>query len=102
MNERNDLLDDIMDALATVRVAFKRANLEPPTVLLLGSNDEGYRFLSAIRQSGCWVAVVGSGALGHVIEMADGSMWMELEVMGMKVRWPANRIAMPDGRWSYT
>ena len=98
----NDLLGDIMDALATVRVAFKRANLEPPTALILGSNDDGMRFLSAMRQTGDWVAVVGSGQLGHPVEMADGSMWMELEAMGMKVRWPANRIATPDGRWSYT
>jgi hypothetical protein len=33
--------------------------------------------------------------------MANGSAYMQLEVMGMKVRWPANRLATPDGRWSY-
>lgn len=97
-----DRMGDIMDALATVRVAFERARLEPPTVLMLGSHDEGMRFLSALRQNVTWSAVVGSEQLGRPVEMADGSMWMEMEVMEMKIRWPANWIATPDGRRGYT
>jgi hypothetical protein len=94
-------VSDIFDGLARVRHTFLRENLKPPTVLLLGSHEEGMRFLSNIRQSDNWVAVAGSPDLGHVMEMANGSAYMQLEVMGMKVRWPANRLATPDGRWSY-
>lgn len=93
---------DVLDGLAQVRATFKRANLKPPTVMLLESREEGMRFLSAIRQTNNWTAVVGSPDLGRVVEMADGSAWMECEVMGIAVRWPANRIARPDGEWSYT
>jgi hypothetical protein len=78
-----------------------REQLEPPTVMLLGSHEEGMRFLSNIRQSSTWTAVVGSSDLGCVLEMADGSAWMECKVMGIAVRWPANRIATHDGKWSY-
>ena len=96
------MMADIFDSLARVRMAFLQANLEPPSVMLLQSHEEGMRFLSAVRQSGNWTAMVGSPDLGRVTEMADGSAWMEVQVMGIKVRWPANRTATPDGSWSYT
>lgn len=94
-------MSDVLDGLAQVRATFMRANLKPPTVILLESHEEGMRFLSEIRQTSAWVAVVGSPDLGRVIEMADGSAWMECKVMGIAVRWPANRVALPDGGWSY-
>ena len=94
-------MSDVLDGLAQVRATFMRAQLKPPTVMLLESHDEGMRFLSAIRQTDRWVAVVGSAELGRVVEMADGSAWMECKVMDIAVRWPANRFATPDGKWSY-
>ena len=94
-------MHDILDGLAQIRVTFLLANIKPPTVMLLESHEEGVRFLSEIRQSSQWFAVVGSPNLGRPVEMADGSAWMECEVMGIKVRWPANRIATLDGSWSY-
>lgn len=95
-------MTDILDGLAQVRATFLRANLKPPTVMLLESHEEGMRFLSTIRQSHHWLAVVGSPELGRVVEMADGSAWMECKVMNIAVRWPANRTARPDGGWSFT
>lgn len=94
-------MSDILDGLAQVRATFMREDLKPPTVMLLESHEEGMRFLSNIRQSCYWVAAVGSPDLGRVVEMADGSAWMECEVMEIAVRWPANRIATSDGKWAY-
>lgn len=93
---------DILDGIARIRVAFLSANLKPPTTILLESHEEGMRFLSSVRQTSQWVAMIGSPDLGRPIEMADGSAWMEVQVMGIAVRWPANRTATPDGSWSYT
>ena len=90
-------MNDVLDSLMQVRATFMRANLKPPTVMLLESHEEGMRFLNEIS----WVAVVGSPDLTRVVEMADGSAWMECEVMNIAVRWPANRVARPDGCWSY-
>lgn len=92
-------MKDIMDGLAMVRATFLSVNMKPPSVILLESHEEGILFLSEIRQVGFWVP---SGSdLGKPVEMADGSVWMEIQVMGIIVRWPANKIAMPDGSWSY-
>jgi hypothetical protein len=93
---------DILDVIASVRSAFMSANMEPPAAIFLKSHDEGMRFLSAVRQQDRWTVVPGSPELGIPIEMADGSAWMEVQVMGIAVRWPANRTAMPDGSWCYT
>jgi len=94
-------MSELLNVLAQVRATFTRANLKAPTVMLLESHDEGMRFMSEIRQSSFWIAVVGSPDFGRVIEMADGSAWMEIKVMDIAVRWPANRIATPDGRWAF-
>lgn len=101
MEFRTDL-SDLMDGIATIRRAFMAAGLEPPTAILLKNHNEGMRVLSKIRQSGTWTEVAGSPRLGMPIEMADGSMWMEMRVMDIAIRWPANRVATEDGRWSYT
>lgn len=92
---------DILDGLAAVHVAFRRAGMESPSAILLHSHDEGMRFLSALRQTSAWTAVAGSPDLGRLVEMADGSAWMECRVMDIAVRWPAERFAMPDGSWRY-
>ena len=94
-------MNDILDGLAQVRLTFIREQLKPPTVMLLESHEEGMRFLSNIRQSNTWTAIAGSPDLGRVVEMADGSAWMECKVMGIAVRWPANRLATFDGTWLY-
>jgi hypothetical protein len=94
-------VSDILDGLAEFRLAFQRADIKPPTVMLLESHEEGMRFLSELRQTHHWIALVGSPDLGHVVEMADGSVWMECKVMGISIRWPANKIATPDGSWAF-
>ena len=93
--------DDIVDAIARFRVAFLRENMKPPTTILLGSHDEGMRLLSYLRDSSTWSMVVGDPRFGKPVEMADGSVYMEMNIMGMAVRWPANRYALPDGSWAY-
>lgn len=92
---------DILDGLARIRNEFQSIGLKPPAVLMLESHREGMAFLSEIRQSYTWTAEIGSPALGSPVEMADGSVWMEVQVMGFIVRWPANQYATPDGRWVY-
>lgn len=88
---------NVLDGLMQMRTAFMRANLKPPTVMLLESHEEGVRFLNEITL----VDVIVSPDLTRVVEMADGSAWMERKVMNIAVRWPANRVARPDGCWSY-
>jgi hypothetical protein len=88
-------LKDIFDAIALSREAFMGAGLDAPTVILLGTHDQGMLFLLAMRQKNQHLFNVGSS------ELADGSKWMECEVLGIAVRWPANRVATKDGSWSY-
>lgn len=94
-------MSDILDGLAKVHACFRSAGLESPTAILLGSHEEGMRFLSCVRQQDIWLASIGSAALGTPVQMSDGSSWMEVKVMGIFVRWPANRVALPDGRWAF-
>lgn len=75
--------------------------LEPPTAILLGTHDEGMKLLSSVRQNVNWQATLGSPQLGKPIEMADGSVWMEVKAMDIAIRWPANRYATPDGSWGW-
>lgn len=92
---------DILDGIAAMRVGFIADGLEPPAVILLESHEQGIRFLQSVRQTKQWVYVAQDPAMGKPIEMADGSVWMEVPIMNVRVRWPANRFANSDGSWCY-
>lgn len=92
-------MKDIVDAIASFRVAFLREGMKPPSVIILQDHSEGMRLLTYLRDTSTWSATFESGLLGKPVEMADGSVYMEIELMGMKVRWPANVYATADGSW---
>lgn len=94
-------MGDIFDAIAKARLAFMAADIKPPTVILLESHDEGIRFLNAVNQSCIYPLNLGDSRLGKEIKMADGSVWMGIEVMGIAIRWPANKYARKDGSYIY-
>ena len=91
---------DILDALAALRAAFIRERINPPSAIHLPTHEDGMRFLAGVAQMNIFVCA-GDSRLGKPVETADGGVYMEVEVFGMAVRWPANRYATPDGKWSY-
>ena len=92
-------MNDILDAFARVRLAFVAANLNPPAAIHLPTHEDGMRLLSVVAQQP--FLFVDPSRMGMPVETADGSVFMECELMGTKVRWPANRRAMPDGSWRF-
>ena len=92
---------DVIDALMQVSYAFKKLNMEVPDAILLKSNEQGLRLLSELHQMSYMIIPFDADRGGSVLEHPDGSVWMEVEVYGMKVRWPAKKLALPQGgyRW---
>ncbi len=86
---------DIFEVLATIRNEFLRLGFQPPAAIILQSHDEGMRLLTNIAQMNLVIDPVGK--YGKPVEHPDGSTWMEIEVMGIKIRWPAKRFAQPGG-----
>lgn len=41
------------------------------------------------------------GEYGKPIEHPDGSVWMEVEVYGLKIRWPALKYALQSGGYKW-
>lgn len=95
-------MSDILDALAHIRIRFLSAGLKPPAAILLKDHEQGMRLLHAFHQLDTLTVPFDSNRGGKPIEHPDGSVWMEVEFYGMKVRWPANRLAKPDGGFVYT
>lgn len=95
-------MSDIVDGLARIRLEFLAAGLRPPMAIMLESPEEGHRFLSEIRQSPNWQAIIGSPDLGIPVVGEDAIVRMTLNVMGISVQWPAKKYALRDGvsRWS--
>jgi len=85
----------VMDAIYTVRTLFLRNGLKPPVVIELESNDEGMRFLGMIRHE-CPPSMQ-FGKPYDVIQQPDGSLRVEVEGIGMKVRWPGRIMRREDG-----
>lgn len=94
--------NDIFDALYGVRLSFRRAGLGVPAAIVLATHEDGMRFLSAINASGMPLyRAGGSDAHAKPVEHPDGSVWMEAEFAGIKIHWPANRIAVKAGGYVY-
>ncbi len=90
---------DIFDAIAEFRVAFASLDLNPPDVILLKSPEDGMRVLSELRQE--HLMTFAAGSVGQPVEHPDGSVWIEIEVYGMKIRWPAKKYATHDGGFKW-
>ena len=93
-------MTDILDALYTVRATFLRANLSPPDAIILATHEDGMRLLSTLKQES---TIYRESWPLHAkpVEHPNGSVWMEVEAAGMKIRWPANRRAMETGGYRY-
>jgi len=91
MVEETDPLrdDDILDVLVRARLGFIHCGLKPPSVILLQSNKEGMHLLSVVEKRS--FSSFPAGKYGRPIEHPDGTVWMEIEVMSMKLRWPAEK-----------
>jgi hypothetical protein len=72
------MMNDVLDGLEQLRAAFIRANLNPPSVILLDSQQEGMRFVSAIGRDLALIEFVGPHNEGP---------WIECTVGGFVVRW---------------
>lgn len=98
-------MSDIVGAIAKISHLFRAINLEPPAVILLKDHDQGMRLLAMLNQMiHTTVPIQGGGSRviiqkggGRVIKHPDRSVWMEAEVHGMKVRWPAIKFAKEGG-----
>ena len=94
--------EDIVTELAKLCVAFRRLNLEPPEAIILKTHEDGVRLLHELTHERVMMLMCSpDGRYGRPIEHPDGSVWMEIEIYGLKIRWPANRLAMASGgyRW---
>src|SRR5271154_2142790 len=88
----------ILHAIANIRYQFGYLNLKPPVAIHLDNHDDGMRFLSCMHD-GRMIGYPDEAC--KPMEMADGSIFMELTAMGIKIRWPAAKWANPDGSWRY-
>jgi len=94
----------ILNGIQAITREFKRIGLEQPEVILLRSHEEGLKFHASLiyEMGGPSHFVIDHGKQGPtVVEHPDGSVWIECKVIGTKVRWPAQRLALEDGGFKW-
>jgi len=92
---------DLIDNIARISHSFRELNLEPPAAIILADHEQGMRLLGLLHQMKYMVPTVGTERLGKPIEHPDGSVYMGVEIYGMKVQWPAVRMALPNGGYAW-
>lgn len=95
------MVKNIVDNLRSIRIAFISAMLDPPAAIHLKTHDDGMKLLASIHGMPDMV-YPGDRRLGVPVEMADGSVYMEVEIEGMKIRWPADKTYTSVGKWMFT
>lgn len=93
---------DILNDLLRLRHAFRAAHMKPPVAIHLESHDDGMAFICTVEKTKALILIPPDKRFGTPIEMADGTVYMEVEAVGFKIRWPAQRYAKADGSWCFT
>lgn len=85
----------VCDAVWDACRAFAKVNAKAPDVMIV-DRETGIRLMCEVREQ-AHIILPAHERLESVVEHPDGSVWREAEVMGVKVRWPANRLATVSG-----
>jgi hypothetical protein len=92
---------DIVETIAIIGHSFRAAGLERPAVIMLASHEDGIKLIHALRDEMTITYTIGDprSPFGETVRMADGQMYKEVQILGMKIRWPADCHATPDGKY---
>lgn len=90
---------DTLKAISDTRRAFLAVGLEPPDVIILKSRKDGMKIIHEFRMMTRDPSHLHD--MGSPVEHPDGSVWMEVEVQDIKVRWPANKFALTDKSYAW-
>lgn len=94
---------DIVEIIAGLSRSFMRIGLRPPTTIVLASREEGLRLLGEIQQLVPFTyRAGGDNAHARPVLGPNDEPFMECEVMGMKVQWPAVKMILPGGNGVWT
>lgn len=95
-------MTDFVEAVGRCVHTFKAAGFDAPDCIILKSHEQGIRMLCELRDQKQMIYHAGDPRMGKIIEHPDGSCWMEAEVYGVKIRWPAVKMALQKGGYVWT
>ena len=87
----------ILEAIQVLSYNFTSTSMQPPATLTLAHAEQGQQMMLAVRAVlGRAVRLPDDAVLPTVDP--DGSVWIEMQVRGIVVRWPATKTMAADGR----
>lgn len=91
-------MNEILDAVLRLQRAFKMHDMDAPEVLILKTREAGLRLEHFLASKN---VVDMPQERAKPVEHPDGSVYMEMEIAGMKVRYPANRVAISHAHYEW-
>lgn len=92
---------DIVAVMARISHEFQQLGLAVPEAILLKNREEGMHFCYQLQKHTKFWLPRNDAGVGKSVEHPDGSVWMEAEVYGIKVRWPAEKMALRSGGYVF-
>jgi hypothetical protein len=90
----------IIEAFYQTRRAFLAAGLQPPEAIHLKDAREAALFERRVRSEMEPAAAIADRRQETVVTIGGEEFW-QAELLGIKVRWPARRYALPGGGWTH-
>ena len=83
-------MSNLFNTIAQIQVEFMRVNINPP-VLLFQNASEGASFINAYWQEQAQQEYKDVPTSEIKKSAADGIWYMEVQIGGITIRWPANQ-----------
>lgn len=75
-----------------------RAHRVDVSAINLASHQDGMKLVAEVHHTNL---VYEPGKYGNPIEQPDGSVWMEMMIFGLKIRWPAMKYPQQGGGFTW-
>lgn len=85
----------VLDAVREANRIFRSIDADPIEAIIVSRNT-GIRLMADVREQD-HIILPPAERLQRVVEHPDGSVWQEANCIGVKVRWPANKLATKNG-----
>ena len=92
---------DILAGIQTLKHALAHENISQPAEIVLKTHEDGEALVHALIRDGLLGMLKHGSSFATIDEFVAGSAWKKINIDGTVIKWPARKLALPNGTWRW-